>query len=33
MFEAKDMKGELPDVAALGSWDKRNRELCKLVVR
>lgn len=33
MFEAKDMKGELSDVAALGSWDKRNRELCKLVVR
>lgn len=29
MFEQKDMEGEMLDTNLLGSWDKRNRELCK----
>lgn len=28
-FQERDMKGEMPTGAVLGSWDKRNRELCR----
>jgi Asp-tRNA(Asn)/Glu-tRNA(Gln) amidotransferase A subunit family amidase len=30
-FKKEDLKGELSDSKALGSWDKINRELCKLL--
>lgn len=33
MFKEKDMEGDMSEVKVLGSWDKRNRELCKLVAR
>lgn len=30
-FTKEDMQGEMPSTKPIGSWDKANRELCKLV--
>lgn len=32
LFEKRDMEGEIPNKAPLGSWDQRNRELCESIV-